>query len=259
MKFSEYLSEGIIEITPSMKSYVKDVTEIILDMIDESVSWEDFKKDYITSKEGSKLKTGESIWSRDVSSKYGTEKIYTHLLLSGKNSLSGLINGKRIIFVYISEEDYKNLKKHKSSTITYIKDAILHELIHSVDPRKDKPEVHEKDKQTIRNYNKNKEDLRQKINSEKDPEKRMSLTAELKILINDYYKFPWEIDAYMSPSVHEVVSKILKKSKTKKDALNYLKNLTPETEVEKIYFDDEKIKRRYINSAVKLINKHYEI
>lgn len=75
--------------------------------------------------------------------------------------------------------------------------------------------------------------------------------------INQYVKFPWELDAYISTEADEVFEEIKKKSRSKKDALYYLKNIKPTTPNQKVYKENEKLWKRFILHINKLIERDF--
>ena len=252
MNFSEFILESAIEINKSMKDYAENLLKKILKIVDEHVTYTYLKKEL----------NNKHIFTDEIDTKYGKFVVYSYLkfdthhkALAGKG---GQFKDENSIMLNLDEHDYNELKQRNKETISEHIRIIHHELVHIIDPKLNKPELLSKTKEQNKHHNLEVIRLKKELNTEKDPEKLKELEKELDSQIKKYYKFPWEIDAYISSEAEDYVQKILKFSRTKREALNYVKQMVPRTQVERIYLEDEIIKKRYIKYITKLIDKEFE-
>jgi septum formation topological specificity factor MinE len=96
------------------------------------------------------------------------------------------------------------------------------------------------------------------LSSEKDPEKIKILQDNISEIIKKYFKFDWEIDAYVSSEAQMIAEDILKKSRTKRDALEYIKNFVPDIPVLKFYKTQPTIWKRFIMHLTKIVERDYK-
>lgn len=121
--------------------------------------------------------------------------------------------------------------------IRYLKRAIIHELIHAIDPKLNKPELfdaswHESHRKNMSNPNYS--------NS------------------NQYYTSPWEQDAFMSSEAYDQVAMWRRNGVDLERAIMEVKNHLPETMPEKYYFNDKKLWKKYLKALYISLKEIYE-
>lgn len=233
MNFLSFLTESAIILTPEMKDFSERTVDKLEEICYRFVTFPHFQREV----------SGKVILDEFVESKYGTYKIKVRIKTPEKTQSEAVadVRNKEII-VYIDYENYKEFKKRKEE----FRKIINHELIHLVDPKFNKEELLTKNLDKIKKFNLELRDLYKSGDKEKIDDK-----------IKEYVKFPWEIDAYISTEADEVYEEIRKKSRMKKDALYYLKNLKPTTNNQKVYKESDKLWKRFILHINKLIERDF--
>lgn len=233
MDFKTFLTESAIVLTQEMKDFSKRAVDKLDELCYRYVTFPHFQREV----------SGKVIFEEFVETKYGTYKIKVRVKTPEKTQSEAVADVKnKEIIVYIDFENYKNFKTHKSELIK----VINHELIHLIDPKFNKDELLTKNLDKIKKFNLEIRELFKSGDKEKIDDK-----------IKEYVKFPWEIDAYISTEADEVYEEIRKKSRMKKDALYYLKNLKPTTQNQKVYKENDKLWKRFILHINKLIERDF--
>ena len=248
MKFSEYLSESAIVISDDMKKYTNTVIKKILEIIKKHVTYTYFQKE----------NHRKNILHKNVDSKYGNYGVSTFINTYYVENSPNAYATDFEIFLTIRKEDYEKLKENSPKEIENLRVTILHELVHIVDPKFRMKGGEQKTKTAISKNNKILDLYRQQYNQTASPEKRKEIKGEISKFIKNYYKFPWEIDAYISSQAELESEAIIKKSRTVHDALTYVKNYVPKGQAEEFYHDEPEIWKRFILHLTKLIHKGFE-
>jgi len=248
MKFSEYLSESAIVISDDMKKYTETVIKKILEIIKKHVTYAYFQKE----------NHRKNVLHKNVDSKYGNYGISTFLLTYYTENSSNAYATDFEIFLTIRKEDYEKLKENDSKEIENLRVTILHELVHIVDPKFRMKGGEQKTKTAISKNNKILDLYRQQLSQTESPEKIKEIRTEISKFIKAYYKFPWEIDAYISSQAEVEAEAIIKKSKNIHAALTYVKNYVPKGQAETFYHEEPEIWKRFILHLTKLIHKGFE-
>lgn len=247
MKFSEYLSESAIMISSDMKTYAESAIKKIQDVVKECVTYNYFCKKY----------DKKSVFYKEVDSKYGTFGVSTYIKIPiSKHSPSAQAGYLGTLDIYISKDEYENIDKKE--TIDHLRSAILHELVHIVDPKSRKTELKKSMQNKIRDFNIELKKNQKQLQSEENQEKRKIIQDEISELIKKYFKFDWEIDAYISSEAEMIAEEILKKSRSKRDALEYIKNFVPDIPVLKFYNTQPTIWKRFIMHLTKIVERDYK-
>lgn len=245
MNFTTFLTEASIQINKSMENFTDEVIKKLYELIDSHVTYNYFEK---------KLNQKE-IYSGEIQSKFGDKEV--KVKLNVKDSKYEFWIKDDVLWITISEDLYNDFKKG-GNEYKNVRRVILHELIHAIDPKINKPELKEKSQKVLKVFHSNVEKLKKVIIYSKDFDEKQNAKKDLEKLFKEYYKFPWELDAYISTEAEEVFKDIKKKSRSKKDALNYLKNYTPENSLLKFYHEDPKVWKRFILSINKLIDRDFQ-
>lgn len=246
MNFTTFLTEASIQINKSMEIFADEVIKKLYELIDSHVTYNYFEK---------KLDKKE-IYSGEIQSKFADKEVKVKLNIDENSKYHFWIKDD-ILWITFSEDLYNDFKKG-GNEFKNVRRLILHELIHSIDPKLNKPELKEKSDKVIKSFRDNVEKLKKIIIYSKDFDEKQNAKRDLEKLFKEYYKFPWELDAYISTEAEEVFRDIKKKSRSKKDALNYLKNYTPENSLLKFYHEDPKVWKRFILSINKLIDRDFQ-
>jgi len=244
MNFTTFLTEASIQINKSMENFADEVIKKLYELIDSHVTYNYFEK---------KLHQKE-ICSGEIQSKFGDKEVKVKLNIKDDDHNWAHNN---VIWLTISEDLYNDFKKG-GNKFKNIRSSVLHELIHIIDPKLNNPKLKEKSYKVIKSFTDNVEKLKKIIIYSKDFDEKQNAKRDLEKLFKEYYKFPWELDAYISTEAEEVFRDIKKKSRSKKDALNYLKNYTPENSLLKFYHEDPKVWKRFILSINKLIDRDFQ-
>lgn len=248
MKFLQYLNEASIEINQSMKNFTDNVLIELDKLVKKYVTFNFFRK------ECDKL----IIYNGKINHKFGDFKITVALNIVDKSTKGAGLTPDKILVIDFNKEQYQDFYNDNPKAYKDLEKIILHELVHVVDPKLNKPELKDKNYKQAISRNEKFDELIEKYVKEKDKKKKSEIRNELNSLIEKYYKFPWELDAIISTEAFNKFNEIKKKSKNRKEVLNYLKNVTPDNEILKLYHDDQKIWKRFILSINKLIDKEYE-
>jgi hypothetical protein len=247
MKFSEYLSESAIMISSDMREYVETAIKKIQNAVKGCVTYTYFCKKY----------DRKSVFYKIVESKYGSFGISTIIRIpTNIHSPAASIGNFGSLEIYISKNDYENIDKKE--TVDHLTIAILHEIVHIVDPKDRKSELKKISQSKIREFNVELKKNQSQLSSEKDPEKIKILQDNISEIIKKYFKFDWEIDAYVSSEAQMIAEDILKKSRTKRDALEYIKNFVPDIPVLKFYKTQPTIWKRFIMHLTKIVERDYK-
>lgn len=244
MNFTTFLTEASIQINKSMENFADEVIKKLYELIDSHVTYNYFEK---------KLDKKE-IYSGEIQSKFSDKEVKVNLNIKDDDHNWAHNN---VIWLTISEDLYNDFKKG-GNKFKNIRRSVLHELIHIIDPKLNNPELKEKSYKVIKSFTDDVEKLKKIIIYSKDFDEKQNAKNKLVKIFKEYYKFPWELDAYISTEAEEVFKDIKKKSRSKKDALNYLKNYTPENSLLKLYHEDPKVWKRFILSINKLIDRDFQ-
>lgn len=247
MKFSEYLSESAIMISNDMKAYAELAIKKIQEAVKECVTYNYFSKKY----------DRKNVLYKVVDSKYGSFGISTYIKIPySVNSPAATAGYESDLYIYISKEIYESIDKKE--TLDDLRTAILHELVHIVDPKFKKIELEKTSKNKITQLNLELKDKRKQLSKEDDIEKKKIIQGEISDTIKKYLKFDWEIDAYVSSEAEMIAEEILKKSRTKRDALEYIKNFVPTDSTLKFYKTEPKIWKRFIMHLTKIVERDFK-
>lgn len=248
MNFSQFLNESAIMLTKDMKTF----SDLLVDKL------ANLCYSYVTFPYFSRELNGKIILTRDIESDFGTfsVKVVLKVVEDVKNEAVVDVDKKEIV-IYIDKKNYNSFKNKDKDFLTEFKKIVRHELIHIVDPKLNKPELSTNAKGDIKNLNLTLKDLQKRLKNETDPKKREEIELDIDKNYDKYFKFPWEVDAFISTESEEVFEKILKKSRNKKDAYYYLKTLEPTNNVQKFYKKDQKLWKRFVLHINKLIEKEF--
>lgn len=248
MAFTDFLNEGAIALSNSMKSFSEKTAEIVFSDLKKHVTYPFAKK-----------KLNETIiHSGKIESKYGEFPITCKYMFNNDNT-DAEIDGN-IIYINISEElhsliqDYygrynTKLKSKITNEYNELVKTINHELVHLVDPKLNK----QKDKSfTLAKKN---EDVIKEL--ETRLEKGEDVEDKLKLAYEKYLKFPWEIDAYVSSEANSRMNQYFRKGLTKNMIQSLLSNVEPKTQIEKFYKTIPNIWKRYTKYLYKLLEEHF--
>lgn len=248
MNFSQFLNESAIMLTKDMKTF----SDLLVDKL-ASICYS-----YVTFPYFSREMNGKVILERDIESDFGTFPVKVLLKIVENVKSEAVVDvDKKELTIYIDKKNYDSFKNKDKEFLESFKKIIRHELVHIVDPKLNKPELSTKAKSDIMNLNLSLKDLYKRLKNETDEKKREEIEADIEKNYDKYFKFPWEVDAFISTEAEEVFEKILKKSRNKKDALYYLKTLEPINHVQKFYKTEQKLWKRFILHINKLIEKEF--
>lgn len=233
VNFTTFLTESAIILTSEMKEFSEKALDKLEDLCYRYVTFPLFQREV----------SGKVIFEEVLYSKYGNYNIKVRIKTPERTTTEAVADVKnKEIIIYIDFENYKHFKKKKSELLK----VINHEIIHLVDPKFNKEELLTKNLDKIKKFNLEIRDLYKNGTPEQIDDK-----------INQYVKFPWELDAYISTEADEVFEEIKKKSRSKKDALYYLKNIKPTTPNQKVYKENDKLWKRFILHINKLIERDF--
>lgn len=249
MKLSDYLqiNEAAMLVSRSMENYTDIVIDEIFKLVEEHVTFNYFKK------ECHKL----VIHSAKVKNEYNEQKVDAVLFVEDKATRGAFMDDNKAIFITIDKFIYDGLKKSDKTIIDHLKKSIKHELTHVLDPKTTKPGLKEKTLEKSNRIQTQKEELIKQYHEEKDPKKKIELVRKIEAKMKEYYNQPIELEAYISTEADEAYNILRKKSRTKKNATDYLKNFTPQNELQKHWHEDPKIWKRFILTINKLIDRDY--
>jgi hypothetical protein len=249
MNFTNYIKESALLASDDMKEYSQKVfSKILVDVLK-----------YVTYNHFRKSVQDTEILSRDVSSKYGEYFVKTFYHIDPDFDGQASTNPEtKEIFINVSQDDYKKLNENSENVKKEFRLAILHELLHLHDPKLN-GELGKKIDASGKAMKGEKEirKLFKELKEETDKDKKKEILKSIKEWTDKYFKFPWEIDAYVSSEAELVFEDIVKNSRNKKAALEYVKNYIPEGPVQKLYKEDDKVWKRFVMHLVKLIERHY--
>lgn len=249
MKLSDYLqiNEAAMLVSRSMENYTDIVIDEIFKLVEEHVTFNYFKK------KCHKL----VIHSAKVKNEYNEQKVDAVLFVEDKATRGAFMDDNKAIFITIDKFIYDGLKKSDKTIIDHLKKSIKHELTHVLDPKTTKPGLKEKTLEKSNRIQTQKEELIKQYHEEKDPKKKIELVRKIEAKMKEYYNQPIELEAYISTEADEAYNILRKKSRTKKNATDYLKNFTPQNELQKHWHEDPKIWKRFILTINKLIDRDY--
>lgn len=248
MNFSQFLNESAIMLTKDMKTF----SDLLVDKL------ADICYSYVTFPYFSREMNGKIILKRDIDSDFGTFSINVILKIVENVKNEAVVDvDKKEVVIYVDKKNYDLFKSKNKDFISEFKKIVRHELVHIVDPKLNKSDLSTKAKGDIKNLNLTLKDLQKRLKNETDEKKREEIEIDIEKNYDKYFKFPWEVDAFISTEAEEVFEKILKKSRNKKDALYYLKTLEPINYVQKFYKKDQKLWKRFILHINKLIEKEF--
>lgn len=249
MKLSDYLqiNEAAMLVSKSMENYTDIVIDEIFKLVEEHVTFNYFKK------ECHKL----VIHSAKVTNKHNEQKVDAVLFVEDKATRGAFMDDNKAIFITIDKVIYDGLKKSDKTIIDHLKKSIKHELTHVLDPKTTKPGLKEKTLEKSNKIQTDKNKLVSQYHEEKDPKKKIELVRKIEAKMKEYYNQPIELEAYISTEADEAYNIIRKKSRTKKNATDYLKNFTPQNELQKHWHEDPKIWKRFILTINKLIDRDF--
>lgn len=248
MNFSQFLNESAILLTKDMKIF----SDLLVDKLVE-ICYSHVTYPYLT-----RQMDGKVVLEKEIDSKFGKDLIKVRLKIKDTNKEAVADIDNKEIIVYVSKDNYEKFKAKNKEFLTEFRKIIRHELIHLVDPKLNKDGLKEKSKEQIENLNKELINLTKKLKVETDKDKIQEIENEIDKNYDLYFKFPWEVDAYISTEAEEVFERILKNSRMKKDALYYLKNIKPLNSVQKFYHKHEKLWKRFVLHINKLIEREYD-
>ena len=249
MKLSDYLqiNEAAMLVSKSMENYTDIVIDEIFKLVKERVTFNYFKK------ECHKL----VIHSAKVKNEYNEHKVDAVLFVEDKATRGAFMDDNKAIFITIDKFIYDGLKKSDKTIIDHLKKSIKHELTHVLDPKTTKPGLKEKTLEKSNRIYSQKEELVKQYHKENNPKKKIELVRKIEAKIKEYYNQPIELEAYISTEADEAYNILRKKSRTKKNATDYLKNFTPQNELQKYWHEDPKIWKRFILTINKLIDRDF--
>ena len=250
MKLSEYIqiNEAAMLVSRSMEKYTDIVIDEIFKLVEEHVTFAYFKK------ECHKL----IIHSAFVSSPgFGEQKVECVLFVEDKATRGAFMDNNKAIFITIDKFIYDGLKKSDKIVIDHLRKSIKHELIHVLDIKTTKPGLKEKTIEKSNKIQRDKNTLIKQYHEEKEPKKKIELIRKIEAKMKEYYNQPIELEAYISTEADEAYNILRKKSRTKKNATDYLKNFTPQNELQKHWHEDPKIWKRFILTINKLIDRDF--
>lgn len=249
MKLSEYikLDEAAMLVSRSMEKYTDIVMDELFKLVEEHVTFNYFKK------ECNKL----VIHSSKVTNEYNEQKVDAVLFVEDKATRGAFMDDNKAIFITIDKFIYDGLKKSDKTIIDHLKKSIKHELTHVLDVKTTKPGLKEKTLEKSNRIQIEKNKLVKQYHEEKDPKKKIELVRKIEAKMKEYYNQPIELEAYISTEADEAYNILRKKSRTKKNATDYLKNFTPQNELQKHWHEDPKIWKRFILTINKLIDRDY--
>jgi molybdenum cofactor biosynthesis enzyme len=249
MKFNEYIqiNEAAMLVSRSMEKYADIVLDKLFELVEEHVTFTYFKK------ECHKL----IIHSAKVSNEYNEKKVDAVIFVEDKATRGAFMDDNKAIFITIDKFIYDGLKKSDKTIIDHLKKSIKHELTHVLDPKTTKPGLKEKTLEKSNKIQREKNTLIKQYHEESDPKKKIELIRKIEAKMKEYYNQPIELEAYISTEADEAYNILRKKSKTKKNATDYLKNFTPQNELQKHWHNDPKIWKRFILTINKLIERDF--
>ena len=249
MKLSEYikLDEAAMLVSRSMEKYTDIVMDELFKLVEEHVTFNYFKK------ECHKL----VIHSSKVTNEYNEQKVDAVIFVEDKATRGAFMDDNKALFITVDKVIYDGLKKFDKTVIDHLKKSIKHELTHILDIKTTKPGLKEKTLEKSNRIQTEKEKLVKQYHEEKDPKKKIELVKKIEAKMKEYYNQPIELEAYISTEADEAYNILRKKSKTKKNATDYLKNFTPQNELQKHWYEDPKIWKRFILTINKLIDRDF--
>jgi len=249
MKLSDYLqiNEAAMLVSRYMEKYTDIVMDEIFKLVEEHVTFNYFKK------ECHKL----VIHSAKVTNEYNEQKVDSVLFVEDKATRGAFMDDNKAIFITIDKFIYDGLKKFDKTIIEHLRKSIKHELTHVLDIKTAKPGLKEKTIEKSNRIYSQKEELVKQYHEEKDLKKKIELVRKIEAKMKEYYNQPVELEAYISTEADEAYNIIRKKSRTNKNATDYLKNFTPQNELQKHWHEDPKIWKRFILTINKLIDRDF--
>lgn len=127
----------------------------------------------------------------------------------------------------------------KGTYLPHIKQTILHEMIHCIDPKLNKSDVLETSWSKKHRQNMNREDY---------------------IQSPDYHTAPWEQDAFMSSRAYELVSMLKRAPVPYVRLVEMLRHHKPDpgNKFEQTYYENPKLWRRYMNAIWQSVQQIYK-
>lgn len=248
MNFLTYLNESAILLTKDMKIFSDLLVDKLVEICYSHVTFPYFLREM----------NGKVILEKEIESTFGSFSVKVVLKISENVDNKAVVDvDKKKIVIYVDKKNYNSLKNKDPEIMKEFKKIIRHELIHIVDPKLNKPELSTKAANENKKLNNELVALTKKLNGETDKDKIREIELDIDKNYDKYFKFPWEVDAFISSEAEDVFERILKNSRMKKDALYYLKNLKPTTNAQKIYHKNEKLWKRFVLHVNKLIEREF--